>query len=106
MFQKNANNPAARQAATSLSLRVIVAMYIVYLAWSIFSGMRSGESPISPLYTYLISGAFVLSAVAICAVSWRVYQEDLRKGLAQQAAEDAERLAAPAEDETEDSEDE
>ena len=52
------------RAGTSAALRALVAGYLVYLAWQILKGVRSGETTMSPAVGYAAAAFFLLAALA------------------------------------------
>ena len=66
-----------RKALTGLGLRVLVAGYLGYLAWKIFSGMLSG-GPIPVWGVWLICLGFAAVAAVFCVYAWRAYRKALK----------------------------
>ncbi len=65
------------KALTGLMLRVIVAAYIIYLAWKILSGMWT-SSPIPVWGILLICLAFAGVAAVFCVYAWKFYKNGLK----------------------------
>ncbi|NCB73268.1 MAG: hypothetical protein EOM51_00775 [Clostridia bacterium] len=55
------------RAMSGLVLRVLVAAYIVYMAWKVLSGTLDGTSPIPEWGAWAIFSAFALAAAVFCA---------------------------------------
>ena len=64
---------AVGRAGTRLVLRLAVAGYLVYLAWSILSGALSGETTIPPWGSWAIAAAFTLFALFFSIYSLREF---------------------------------
>ena len=54
------------RAISGLVLRVLVAAYIVYMAWKVLSGALDGSSPIPEWGAWAIFSAFALAAAVFC----------------------------------------
>ncbi len=66
------------KALTGFGMRLVIAAYIVYLAWRVLSGMLKGETPIPSLAVIIISALFLGAAIAFCVYAWRVYKKALK----------------------------
>lgn len=66
------------RAMTGFMLRVVVAGYIVYLAWKILTGMQSGTSPIPEWAVWLICSVMAAAALGFCVYSWITYQKAIK----------------------------
>lgn len=64
--KKNIDPGFLGKALPGLVLRVLVAAYIVYMAWKVLSGTLNGSSPISEWGAWAIFLAFALAAAAFC----------------------------------------
>lgn len=64
----------AGRALTALGFRVLVAGYLVYLAWKILTGVLAGGSPIPVWCGWLIFVVFVGGALSFCVFSWKQYR--------------------------------
>ena len=65
------------KAGTSAVLRALVAGYLLYIAWQIVKGVRSGESSMSPAVAYLAAGFFALAAAAFLVYLIRRWRADV-----------------------------
>ena len=65
------------QAGTRATLRALVAGYLVYLAWQIVKGVRTGTSSMAPGIAYLAGGFFTLAAVAVGIYAFRRWRADV-----------------------------
>ncbi|MBP8641373.1 MAG: hypothetical protein KBI01_10865 [Oscillospiraceae bacterium] len=54
------------RAISGLGLRVLVAVYIVYMAWKVLSGVLNGSSPIPEWIAWTIFSVFAAAALAFC----------------------------------------
>ncbi len=61
------------RAISGLVLRVLVAAYIVYMAWKVLSGVLNGSSPIPEWGAWTIFSVFVLAAVIFCAFALKQF---------------------------------
>ncbi len=80
------------RAGTSAVLRALVAGYLLYLAWQIVKGVRSGETSMSPAVAYLAAGFFALAAAAFLVYlirRWRAEVETARLPSAEETEEAA-----------------
>ena len=68
------------KALTGLSLRAVIAGYIVYLAWKVLSGMLNGASPIPTFAVIVICILFLGCALAFCVYAWKVYKKGSKSG--------------------------
>lgn len=74
MNQKKKHDMAMMsRAGTSLTLRVVVAAYIIYLAWKVLSAVFRGGSPIPLWCAWLIFSVFLAAAVLFCLFSLKQY---------------------------------
>ena len=70
-------HPARKaRAGRTMTLRVLVCLYFLYLAWQIASGGASGTSPIPQWGVVALTAAF--AAVAVGYYAWRRYHSDLK----------------------------
>ena len=81
------------RAGTSATLRALVAGYLLYLAWQIVKGVRTGETSMSPAVAYTAAAFFVIAAIVFVVYLLRRWRKEV----------EAARL--PAQSENEDSED-
>lgn len=54
------------RAISGLGLRVLVAAYIVYMAWKVLSGVLNGSSPIPGGVAWAIFSVFAAAALVFC----------------------------------------
>ena len=66
------------RAISGLGLRVLVAAYIVYIAWKVLSGTLAGGSPIPDWGAWLIFLAFAAAAAAFCVYAWMQFRKILK----------------------------
>ena len=81
------------RAGTSATLRALVAGYLVYLAWQIVKGVRTGETSMSPTVGYAAAAFFLLAALAFAVYlirRWRREVEAARLPAAEEAAPNGE----------------
>ena len=65
------------RAGTSATLRALVAGYLVYLAWQIVKGVRSGETSMSPAVGYAAAVFFLLAALAFAVYLIRRWKKEV-----------------------------
>ncbi len=65
------------RASTGAMLRALVAGYLLYLAWQIVKGTRSGESSMNPAIAYAAAAFFVLAAIAFVVYLIRRWRTDV-----------------------------
>ena len=79
MKQKKEYDPVIMgKAISGMALRVIVAAYLVYMAWKVLTGALNGGSPIPEWGAWLIFLAFAAAAAGFCVYSWRQYRKALK----------------------------
>lgn len=61
-----------------MTLRVLVCLYFLYLAWQIASGGAAGTSPIPQWGVVALTAAFAAVAVGFGYYAWRRYRTDLK----------------------------
>lgn len=61
------------RAISGLGLRVLVAAYIVYMAWKVLSGTLDGSSPIPDWGAWAIFSAFALAAAVFCVFALKQF---------------------------------
>ena len=65
------------QARIKLGLRVLVALYILYLTKGIIEAALKGTSTMPAWVIVLVSAVFILSSVSFCFYAWRQYRRSL-----------------------------
>ena len=65
------------RAGTSATLRALVAGYLVYLAWQIVKGVRSGETSMSPAVGYAAAACFLLAALVFAVYLIRRWKKEV-----------------------------
>ena len=65
------------RAGTSATLRALVAGYLVYLAWQIVKGVRSGETSMSPAVGYTAAAFFLLAALVFAVYLIRRWKKEV-----------------------------
>ena len=65
------------RAGTSATLRALVAGYLVYLAWQIVKGVRSGETSMSPAVGYAAAAFFLLAALVFAVYLIRRWKKEV-----------------------------
>ena len=50
------------RAGTAATLRAVISLYIIYLAWSILKGVRNGSSPVPVWVGWLTAIVFTAGA--------------------------------------------
>ena len=65
------------RAGSGAVLRALVAGYLLYLAWQIVQGVRSGETTMSPAMAYGAAAFFALAAVAFIVYLIRRWRSDV-----------------------------
>ena len=81
------------RAGTSATLRALVAGYLVYLAWQIVKGVRSGETSMSPAVGYAAAAFFLLAALGFAVYlirRWKQEVEAARLPVAEERASEEE----------------
>ncbi len=76
------------RAGTGATLRALVAGYLIYLAWQIVKGVRSGETNMPPALAYGAAIFFTLAAIAFVVYlirRWRAEVEAARLPAAEPA---------------------
>ena len=79
------------KAGTGATLRALVAGYLLYLAWQIVKGVRSGESSMNPAIAYAAAAFFTLTAIAFVVYlirRWRADVEAARLPVKTEAADE------------------
>lgn len=71
--KKNLDPGLLGRAISGLALRVLVAAYIVYMAWKVLSGTLNGSSPIPEWGAWAIFSAFVLAAAVFCVFALKQF---------------------------------
>ncbi len=66
------------RAISGLTLRVLVAAYIVYMAWKVLSGVLNGSSPIPEWVGWAIFSVFAVAAVAFCIYALKQFLLQLK----------------------------
>lgn len=66
------------RAYTGLGLRVLVAGYMVYLAWKIVSNMSGGSGSLPEWGAYAISIVFTTVAAGFCVYAWKAFRKALK----------------------------
>ena len=64
------------RAGTAATLRAVISLYIIYLAWSILKGVRNGSSPVPVWAGWLAAIVFTAGAVAFGVYTWKTYLRD------------------------------
>ena len=77
------------KAGSSAVLRALVAGYLLYLAWQILQGVRSGESSMPPVVGYLAAAFFALAAAAFGVYLFRRWRAETEAARIPSAEEDA-----------------
>ena len=78
------------QAYTAMGLRVLVAGYLIYLAWNIFSGSVLEGSEIKPWIATLIALVFTAVAVWFIRYAWKGFKQAMRLAVINDNQETAE----------------
>ena len=65
------------RAGTGATLRALVAGYLVYLAWQIVKGVRSGETSMSPAVGYAAAAFFLAALLSPTAFGLAVWSETI-----------------------------
>jgi len=82
MKQKKEYDPGIMgKAISGIALRVVVAAYLVYLAWKVLTGALNGGSPIPEWGAWLIFLAFAAAAAGFCVFSWKQYKKALNSAV-------------------------
>ena len=84
------------KAGTAATLRAVISVYVIYLAWTVLKGVLNGTSPVPVWVGWLVAVVFTGAAVAFPVYTWKIYQRD----------KEAARLPAEAEPEEETEEEE
>ncbi len=64
------------RAGTSAVLRIVVAIYLVHLAYRIIRGVTDGSSSMSPVVGWIAALFFIAVAIAFCLYTWKRYRAD------------------------------
>lgn len=81
------------RAGGTAALRALAAVYLVYLAWQIVAGVRSGETTMTPAVGYAAAAFFLLAAAAYAVYlvrCWRIEVEAARLRQSDEAENSAE----------------
>ena len=82
------------KAISGLGLRVLVAVYIVYMAWKVLSGVLNGSSPIPEWVAWTIFSVFAAAALAFCVYAIKQFLLHLKaselSSVSQQSSLDSE----------------
>ncbi len=65
------------RAGTSATLRALVAGYLLYLAWQIVKGVRTGETSMSPAVAYAAAAFFAIAALAFVVYLIRRWRKEV-----------------------------
>ncbi|MBQ3702913.1 MAG: hypothetical protein II885_09160 [Oscillospiraceae bacterium] len=65
------------RAGTRATLRAVVAGYLIYLAWQIVKGVRTGITTMSHGVAYAAAAFFTLAAIAFVVYLVRTWRADL-----------------------------
>ena len=65
------------RAGTRATLRAVVAGYLIYLAWQILKGVRTGSSSMAPAVAWVAAAFFALAASAVGIYAFRSWRADL-----------------------------
>ena len=88
------------RAGTRATLRAVVAGYLVYLAWQIVKGVRTGSSTMAPAVAWAAAVFFTLAAIAVGVYAYRSWRADLEAARLpeEEESEDGGELPEDAED--------
>ncbi|MBQ9663147.1 MAG: hypothetical protein IJV40_08375 [Oscillospiraceae bacterium] len=64
------------KAGTAATLRAVVSIYVVYLAWTVLKGVLDGSSPVPLWLACLVAVVFTGAAIAFGVFTWKTYQRD------------------------------
>ena len=64
------------KAGTAATLRAVISVYIIYLAWSVLKGVRNGSSPVPVWVGWLVAIVFTAAAIAFGFYTWKTYLRD------------------------------
>ena len=81
------------RAGGTAALRALAAAYLVYLAWQIAAGVRSGKTTMTPLVGYAAAAFFLLAAAVFTVYlirHWRLEVEAARLPEADETEDSAE----------------
>lgn len=67
------------RAGTRATLRAAVALYIVYLGWSVIRGVREGTSAMAPWIGWTAGLVFIAAALGFGVYALRRYRLDLEE---------------------------
>ena len=65
------------RAGTAATLRAVISLYIIYLAWSVLKGVRNGSSPVPVWVGWLVAIVFTAAAIAFGVYTWKTWHRDL-----------------------------
>ena len=65
------------RAGTRATLRALVAGYLVYLAWQIVKGVRTGASTMAPAVAWAAAAFFSLAAIAVGVYAFKSWRAEL-----------------------------
>ena len=65
------------RAGTAATLRAVISLYIIYLAWSVLKGVRNGSSPVPGWVGWLVAIVFTAAAIAFGVYTWKTWHRDL-----------------------------
>ena len=65
------------RAGTAATLRAVISLYIIYLAWSVLKGVRNGSSPVPVWVGWLVAIVFTAAAIAFGVYTWTTWRRDL-----------------------------
>jgi|GEM_PF-1194984 len=66
------------RSVSGLLLRILVAAYIVYMAWKVLSGALAGGSPIPDWVAWAIFLVFAAAATAFCVYALIQFRKSLK----------------------------
>ena len=65
------------RAGTAATLRAVISLYIIYLAWSVLKGVRNRSSPVPVWVGWLVTIVFTAAAIAFGVYTWKTWHRDL-----------------------------
>ncbi len=65
------------RAGTSATLRAAVALYIIYLGFSIIRGVREGGTSMSPALGWSAGLVFIAAALAFGVYTWKRWRREV-----------------------------
>ena len=65
------------KAGTAATLRAVISIYVIYLAWTVLKGVLNGTSPVPVWVGWLVAIVFTAAAIAFGFYTLKTWRRDL-----------------------------